>query len=255
MAMNPFLTQALIAGGKTVLGYALPKIFGGSRTKFKDTGWGKYLKQISEKGMYTPGMQANILGKVGTQVGQTSSDAVARYKGKLIGSGMENSIAGARGIKATALSGQQALVDTAKDVSHQNELSKIQAKSDYLKGVMQDKSTRESEEIGARNQLMGGLINAGAGYFSDKLGHKMKLDAEKLELIKAGYDPLAITTPVSPGSKETGPIEGWRKDPYREPTFDEKQKIKSEITASMAGLTLKEREALIPVYKQLYPWL
>tara|TARA_R100001530_G_scaffold87241_1_gene60751 strand:+ start:11377 stop:12144 length:768 start_codon:yes stop_codon:yes gene_type:complete len=255
MAINPFLAQALISGGKAILGHGLSKAFGGSRTKFKNTGWGKYLKQISEKGMYTPGMQANILGKVGTQVGQTTSDALSRYKGNLIKSGMENSIAGARGIKSTALSGQQQLVDTAKDVSHQNELSKIQAKSQYLQGVMQDQGMRENEEIGARNKLVGGLVDAGTGYFSDKLGHKMKLDAEKLELIKAGYDPQAITTPVSPGSKETGPIEGWRKDPYREPTFEEKEKIKADILIKLKGMTKEEKQQIIPIFQQLYPWL
>lgn len=248
MTMNPFLSKALLAGGKAVLGYALPKSFGGDRTKFKNTGWGKYLKQISEKGMYTPGMQANILGKVGTQVGQTTSDALSRYKGSLIKSGMENSIAGARGIKSTAQSGQQQLVDTAKDVSHQNELSKIQAKSQYLQGVMQDKNMRENEEIGARNKLLGGLVDAGTGYFTDKLGHDAKMKQEYIDIAKSGLTPQQVV------DQNKIPV-GWREDPNREPSFQEKEKIKADILIKLKGMTPAEREEIQPLLKQLYPWL
>jgi len=249
MAMNPFLAQALISGGKAILGHGLSKAFGGSRTKFKNTGWGKYLKQISEKGMYTPGMQANILGKVGTQVGQTTSDALSRYKGNLIKSGMENSIAGARGIKSTALSGQQKLVDTAKDVSHQNELSKIQAKSQYLQGVMQDQGMRENEEIGARNKLVGGLVDAGTGYFTDKLGHDAKMKQEYIDIMKKGGTPQKIYDPT------TRDHIGTRQNPD-EYTNQQKMDIRSQVDKIIESAKDDEtKQYLIEKYEGLYPWL
>lgn len=191
--MDPLTAQALMqvggAGAKWLFGqFNKPK-------KFEDTEYAKRLYDISKRGAYTSKVRSQIMGGVSRTAGAAASQARTGYKGNLIARGMENSIAGARGMGDIDTRYMNTLADTRRDVDIRNEQSKIDATDRYAQ--LKDASDAQRKQFSQMNNanLIGGVIDAGVGYYGGKMQQKIYNQERQDRLDRQNFqDTMAMTT-------------------------------------------------------------
>jgi len=160
----PFPLWAIPVGmqaGSSLLKYATRKrtpSFGGSA-------YGKYLKQTSREGIYSPEIRSRMLGQVSSQAGNVAQQERSGIRGYLEARGMGGSIAGARTLAEPGQQRMRTVSGASERLGIENELSKQRAREAYAQGSYQTGLQHSVEKSQARSELIGGLTGAGmAGY-------------------------------------------------------------------------------------------
>ena len=138
------------------------------RGNFSDTAYGKRLRERMEHGKYSPEAETRIVGGVAKSAGNIAQKAGASYRGRLASRGMEGSIAGQRGLSEIETRPIEAVTRTRERIATEDEMAKESAKDEFAAAKM---SYRERlDELNRRNNtnLVGGLVDAGAGYLVSK---------------------------------------------------------------------------------------
>jgi len=129
MPIDPFTGTAIAQGVGTGIN-TLYRIFNRPKS-FEDTAYGRRLKRLSEVGMYSPSVTSSILGRVGKETATAGQQAKTAYKGRLISSGFEGSIAGERGLAEIDTSRMRTIGEKASEIEEANALSKEKYKTEY----------------------------------------------------------------------------------------------------------------------------
>ena len=117
-----------------VLGY-LGDMYGKKKNKpqlFEHTPQGKFLKDMSKTGIYSPEVKRNLMGRMGSEMGGVASRRKAQSRGYLQSRGMTNnmggtSIAAARLMDAPDRDTQRTMGRESLRIDTENEMSKVKA--------------------------------------------------------------------------------------------------------------------------------
>ena len=134
--------------------------------KFENTAFGKYLKQVSEQGAYSPDIQQQILNQLSSKVSSIAQTRRARTRGYLTSRGMGDSVAGAALLDEPGQDVQRTLGNEAQDLLVKNALSKIGAGQQYAQGINQTDAIRRGENKAITSGLIGGLAGAAGSAYS-----------------------------------------------------------------------------------------
>ncbi len=143
--------------------------------KFENTAFGKYIKQVSEQGAYSPNIQQQILNQLSSKVSAIAQTRRARTRGYLTSRGMGDSVAGASLLDEPGQDVQRTLGNEAQDLLVKNALSKIQAGREYVAGINQTDAIRRGENKAITGGLIGGLAGV-VGSAADAYQYKQLLD-------------------------------------------------------------------------------
>jgi len=145
--------QAGMELGKGALGYLMrPK-----PPKAENTAQGRELMRRSTYGAYGPRVRRRILGSVGRASGAAEQAAVADIRGRLVNSGMDNSIAGQSLMAQPGLRRAGMMAETGERMEAGNEQAKDEARWQFA--TLQDQQNEARRE--SRRQALAGLLGAG----------------------------------------------------------------------------------------------
>ncbi len=129
--------------------------------KFKNTRYGKMLREQGREGFLSQAQEKNILDKVGTTAGRNAQVARNRYIGSAINRGMGGSVAIQRGLREAEADVRRTVTDTARGISSREERAKSTARQNYARAM--DRDTAERRQAGI-NMALAGLETAGNIY-------------------------------------------------------------------------------------------
>jgi hypothetical protein len=139
----------LLSGAMT-LGSGVASLFG-KKQSFKDTEYGKMLKQLANKGMDI----SQIMGGIGSETGNVAAQAKTALKGNLISQGMGGSIAGQSSISNIDVKRMDQLQRAMKDLQTQNEQLKMQYGLQYAQAGTEFDMAQQQQQQGALGDLFG----------------------------------------------------------------------------------------------------
>jgi hypothetical protein len=166
--------------------------------KFGDTAYAKRLQDRIKHGKYSPEAESRIVGDVSRTAGNIAQRAGAEYRGRLESRGMGRSIAGERGAAEIATKPIEAVTRTRERIATEDEMASEAARDEY---AFAKTSYRERlDELKRRNnvELVGGLVDAGAGYATGKM-QQSELEANRnlrLDLGKMRYSDNVVVDPA-----------------------------------------------------------
>ena len=167
--MDPILGTALVKGGTALAKYLWGRM---NQPEFGETSYAKRLKERMNIGKYGPAQRREIIGDVAKTAGNIAQGAKAGYRGRLASQGMLGSVAGMgkqAEIDAQAIT---PVSDTARKINVANVESKEQAKDEYAMAETSWAERVRQQKGENRQQLVGGVVDAAAGYVTGKLGEK-----------------------------------------------------------------------------------
>lgn len=170
--------------GATSLGkYVLGKAFGPKRRKFKNTAYGKRLKEISKEGAIPQAQKNMIMGNIGRRAGNQTSKAVAGYRGRLASLGAGDSIASAGRIGSMESKAAEQVGRASERLDVKNALSKKHAKDEYARAKTQyseqQDQIQDSYQQRLKSGLVGDVVDAAGGAYS---AHRMKKSLENSDV-------------------------------------------------------------------------
>ncbi len=159
--MGPLLAAGIIGGVKAA-GAGINYLLNRKKKppKFANTEYGRYLKQLSEQGMYNPALRQSMMGQAGRESGNVAGQHYMQSKGYLTSRGMGNSVAGARLLAQSGIERQRAMQGFGERMTVENEQSKQTALSQYVQGVTGADEQRRLESKQNVSNLIGGLTDA-----------------------------------------------------------------------------------------------
>jgi len=188
--IDPITLTALVKGGSALGKYAYNRWFN-KQPGFDDSDYGKRLKQLSTEGLYNSRVRSNIIGNVAQQTGNAAANTKADITGRLINSGMENSIAGQASLNQVDTARMGQIANTTQDVETKNEQSKEQFKNEYAQAKQAYKDRIATIKQGNNQDLVGGLLDAAGTYVGGKINQaQMK-----------GFGQVDMSNPSS--------VQGW----------------------------------------------
>jgi len=152
--MNP-QTMMMIAQGAIKAGREGSRLL---QPKFKNTRYGKMLREQGREGLLSQAQEKNILDKVGTTAGKNAQLVRNRYIGSAINRGMGGSVAVQRGLREAEADVRRTVTDTARGISAREERAKSTARQNYARAM--DRDTAERRQAGI-NMALAGLETAG----------------------------------------------------------------------------------------------
>jgi len=187
--MDPITMALIMAGGKGIssIGKYLTRP---KTTPYRTSAMGKYLRRISEQGIYSPAMQSRILGRTTSAAANVAQSRRSKTRGYLESMGMGTSIAGARALDQPLSELQRTASEKASELELANEMSKINALRQYYMGAEQHKAMKEGRATQAKSELfsgLGGAVESGMGsYLTGKqLGMAEKQLMPQINLLAA----------------------------------------------------------------------
>jgi len=132
--------------------------------KFRNTRYGRLLRQTGRQGALSQGQENTILNKVGTFAGNQAQAVSNKYVGRMYNQGMGNSVALNRGLREAQNDVRRTVTDVAKGIYVDEESAKRNAKFAYAQGMDQDK--------GERIKAWGSMAGSGLGMVADHYGNK-----------------------------------------------------------------------------------
>ena len=158
-----WIIPAIMAGSKIVgTGISMYANRKNRTPSFEKTAYGKHLKDISQRGVYTPQAKAGILGQVSRQAGGIASRERTSIRGSLERSGMgQNSIAGTRAMSAPGQNMMNILADKTAGIETANEMSKVDAAKEFTMGINRSGEMRRGERKQMYDILAGGASAVG----------------------------------------------------------------------------------------------
>lgn len=127
----------------------LPKV-----PKAKNSLYGQELERQSKQGIYSPETRQYMMSRIGQNTAQAANQGRGQYSGQLTRMGLENSIAGQRGMNEFALKRMKTMADKGQEIESQNELSKVYAREKYGQLDYQDKMAAYQDKYNRRTMLM-----------------------------------------------------------------------------------------------------
>lgn len=108
-----------------------------STKRFNNTDYGSYLQNIADEGLYSKSEEQQMMGDAARTAEQYSSNARQGYMAQLAGSGLEGSVAGARGIGEIDSAKVQAMTNAQQNLQTQEKSAERQAEEAYARGATQ----------------------------------------------------------------------------------------------------------------------
>jgi len=134
--------------------------------KATQTAYGKELNRQSAEGIFSPETRQYMMKRFGQNTAQTANQGRGEYSGQMTRMGLENSVAGARGMNEYALKRMQILADKGGEIENQNEMSKISAKEQYGQLEYQDKMASYQDKYNRQTMKMQNTQNLISGLTS-----------------------------------------------------------------------------------------
>lgn len=169
-----FGAQALYGVGKAAGWWGQPKIPGRKRSPL-ETGYISELERRSKEGIYTPGMQQEVISQVSGRAAEVGARQKADIYGQLSRQGLESSIVSQYATRGTDRDVLTKVSEVAREIALRNQMSKVGAQ-DVLGGIglertrenYQDRYRQYMAQYGAQQQgiqtAFGGLQGAAGAY-------------------------------------------------------------------------------------------
>jgi len=150
IANNPMATAYI---GKTLLGLGRGGGRGGPKRKRSglEKGYLSHLRKISQEGVFTPGVQRNILSGVSTRLSEVSGRSKADIQGRMASQGLERSIIGTQQTRKLDRDVLERVAEVARDLSVRNRMSQVGAQERL--GELGLERTREGYEDRLRRYM------------------------------------------------------------------------------------------------------
>jgi hypothetical protein len=183
---------------------------------FGNTDYGAYLQNIANEGLYSKAEEQRMMGDIGRTAEQYSENARQRYISQLAGSGLEGSVAGARGIGEIESNKVRALTSAQQNIQSQEKTAERQAEEAFAKGstqyqqqysqiadqyklaALQARTASDQQalaQIGAGTQnLVSGLTSAASNIGQSAIGgFQAQQGADAMAAAKAAWEQSAKT--------------------------------------------------------------
>jgi len=158
MAIDP-MTMMMIAQGVGKMAQSGSRLL---QTKYKNTKYGRLMREQSREGNLSQAQEKNIMDRVGSTAGRNAQVARNRYVGGAINRGMGGSVALQRGLREAEADVRRTVTDTAKGIYQSEEQAKSQAKLNYAKAMDQDSAERRQAILGTVMAGVNTVAQAGA---------------------------------------------------------------------------------------------
>ncbi len=139
---------------------------------FESTDYGKYLKDVSEKGSIPPEQKMTLMRRATTEAGVQAQRRKAYIKGRLIKSGMEGSVAGVAELAKPDIETQRLAQTTSENIDLANVDTKRQAAREFAVQKYQNSVARSEQNRQDTGALVSGLaetVGTGVqGYLQDR---------------------------------------------------------------------------------------
>lgn len=180
-------TVALTKGWGALARYGASR-YAASRRNYGASAIGKELARIKEQGALSGKYMDNILARKNRSLSSVAVSTQARTKGRLIKSGMDNSISGTRALAQPNIERMRELGYASQDLAARNEQSKVDASLTYAKG----KTAYDAQTDEMKSQALGGLASDAASIASEYAVGKYTegMDAKKMERDIAASTPI-----------------------------------------------------------------
>lgn len=176
--MGALLTAALVAGGAKLVGGLMKgrrKIPTYSQSG-KERAYMSELERRSAEGIYTPGMQREMLGRTSSVASQQADIGRQNVLGQITSQGLENSAVAAEQTAVIEVARQRKIAEAARRISLENQMSKVKA-ADMLgeHGIRMSKNKymdalAEYRHKGQFWDDMSGAVGAGASIYTAGMG-------------------------------------------------------------------------------------
>jgi len=166
------VAAALLAGGTALAKYGLSRYNIKKRGKFAGTPEGIELARRKREGNLTPEMEREILAQQNRTLSAQSEAETARTKGRLIKSGMGDSISGIRALSQPNTRRMAELGYTSRNIAASEAQAMSEAKSQFAGGQSRFNEETRQLKSQATGELIGGLSGALGGYLQSKLSTK-----------------------------------------------------------------------------------
>jgi hypothetical protein len=183
--MDPLTIAALIKGGGALAKYGISR-YQNSKRKYGNTAMGRELDKIRKQGALSEKFQNNVLGKQNRTLSSQAGSIQARTQGRLVNQGLEGSIAGTRSLAQPNIERMRELGYTSRDLTAQNEQSKIDAGLQYAQGATAYNANTDAMEQEANLGLASDAARIGTEYVAGRYAKTQADDAKALE--QSRYD-------------------------------------------------------------------
>jgi len=189
--------------GSSVVNYmAKRKMLKGmkNRPSWESSDQAAELKRQQNEGIYSPTARQNIMSRVGQNTAQVENQGKAGYMGQMTRMGLENSVAGARGLADYTRARMKTIATTGENIDTENEMSKVTAAEKYGELAHQDemdswnyKNYLKQKKTQNNLDLVNGITGAAGGMMDSaqsSLPDFKKMDSNQIWNWAASYqDP------------------------------------------------------------------